>query len=272
MVDTGCSRKNGFTLIELLVVIAIIAPLMAVLMPALQRVRKQAMAAVCESNQHSWALLFQMYAQDYDGRLMMGFDSLHGSGVRDGRHSWMYTLKPYYGDCNDIRLCPRAKRTVAEGGRMPWAAWEVTNPEWRFVYRASGSYGINSWVTSDNVDAFQLVGRWKWRTMGQRQANQIPMLLDSGFILTRPLDTDQPPEEDGEFAWSYGGGLKRVAHDRHNGGINIAFLDLSVHRIRMMRLFFTIMFPPTFAVDLMTIPAPPQFSMTLFLTNTSRAP
>ncbi len=237
MMNTGCSRKNGFTLIELLVVIAIIAILMAILMPSLQRVRKQAMAAVCENNLHSWALLFQMYAQDYDDKLMLGFDSTVGSGVRDGRHSWMYTLKPYYGDANDIRLCPRAMRTVNEGGHMPWAAWEVTNPAWNYVYGASGSYGINSWVTSDKADAFQLAGRWKWRTMGQRQANRIPLMLDSGFWLARPLDTDQPPEEDGQFSWDFGGGLKRIAHDRHNGGINIALLDLSVRRVRMMRLW-----------------------------------
>jgi len=232
------NRKKGFTLIELLVVIAIIAVLMGILMPALQRVKNQAMATVCRSHLHSWALLFQMYAHDNDDKLMMGFDSVYGSGgIRDGRHSWMYTLKSYSGDSNDIRLCPRAKRTVNEGGHMPWAAWEVTNPEWKYVNGWSGSYGINSWVTSDKAEFLQLKGAWKWRTMAQRQSNQIPLMMDSGFWLARPLHTDKPPEEDGMFDWASGGGFNRICHDRHDGGVNIAFLDLSVRRVRMMRLW-----------------------------------
>ena len=43
-------RKKGFTLIELLVVIAIIAMLLAILMPALNRVKKIAQRVVCGTN------------------------------------------------------------------------------------------------------------------------------------------------------------------------------------------------------------------------------
>lgn len=57
----------GFTLIELLVVIAIIALLMAILMPALQRVRKQARTVACQSNLHQWSLIWSMYTQEHDG-------------------------------------------------------------------------------------------------------------------------------------------------------------------------------------------------------------
>jgi prepilin-type N-terminal cleavage/methylation domain-containing protein len=50
------SKRRGFTLIELLVVIAIIAVLMAILMPALNRVREQGKRAACLNNLHQLTL------------------------------------------------------------------------------------------------------------------------------------------------------------------------------------------------------------------------
>ena len=62
-------QKAGFTLIELLVVIAIIALLMAILMPALSRVREMAKRSVCSSQVKQVGVGMTAYTSDYDGRM-----------------------------------------------------------------------------------------------------------------------------------------------------------------------------------------------------------
>jgi prepilin-type N-terminal cleavage/methylation domain-containing protein/prepilin-type processing-associated H-X9-DG protein len=70
-------RKRGFTLIELLVVIAIIAVLMAILMPALNRVKEQGKRIVCESSLKNLQLCWIMYADDNDGKIVNGAGGFH---------------------------------------------------------------------------------------------------------------------------------------------------------------------------------------------------
>jgi len=61
--------RHGFTLIELLVVVAIIAVLVALLLPALVRVRERAYKITCASNLHQIGIGITFYAQEYDGFL-----------------------------------------------------------------------------------------------------------------------------------------------------------------------------------------------------------
>ena len=62
-------RHKAFTLIELLVVIAIIAVLMAILIPALRRVRYQTKRVVCAANLRSISQGLYSYAVSYDNKL-----------------------------------------------------------------------------------------------------------------------------------------------------------------------------------------------------------
>ncbi len=73
-------KKKGFTLIELLVVIAIIAMLMAILMPALSKVKKIAARVVCGTNLKGLGTAQTVYANDYD-------DEYTVQGQR-GSHTW----------------------------------------------------------------------------------------------------------------------------------------------------------------------------------------
>jgi prepilin-type processing-associated H-X9-DG protein/prepilin-type N-terminal cleavage/methylation domain-containing protein len=85
-------RKNlgGFTLIELLVVIAVVAVLMAILLPALGRARKQAKRVVCASQLRQLGMAHVMYQQSHEGYIVPAVQDL---GVNE---YWYNTLGPYF--------------------------------------------------------------------------------------------------------------------------------------------------------------------------------
>jgi prepilin-type N-terminal cleavage/methylation domain-containing protein/prepilin-type processing-associated H-X9-DG protein len=89
-------KRRGFTLIELLVVIAIISVLMAILIPALHRVREQGRRAVCLSNLKQLTMAWIMYAIDNDDVLVngaIGFsNATTGWGKHKGEVAWVDRL------------------------------------------------------------------------------------------------------------------------------------------------------------------------------------
>ena len=61
--------KRGFTLIELLVVIAIIAILLAILLPAMRKIKEMGREQVCKSNLRNIGVAVHLYLDDYDRTL-----------------------------------------------------------------------------------------------------------------------------------------------------------------------------------------------------------
>ena len=121
------NKRRGFTLIELLVVIAIIAILMAILMPALNRVKEQGKRAGCLANLRQLQLAWGMYADENDDRLVNGEAYGGGdgtapiptSGIHQGEQWW---TGDDVGDFwNGINLSqPLQERAIKVGALYPY--------------------------------------------------------------------------------------------------------------------------------------------------------
>lgn len=98
-------HRRGFTLIELLVVIAIVAILIALLLPAVQRVREAAMRAQCQNHLKQIGLALHGYCDAHKGRFPLTSDS-----TLDYSQTWIYTLAPYLENVNRVRICPADPR------------------------------------------------------------------------------------------------------------------------------------------------------------------
>ncbi|MHC4207960.1 MAG: prepilin-type N-terminal cleavage/methylation domain-containing protein [Planctomycetota bacterium] len=216
-------RRRGFTLIELLVVIAIIALLMSILMPALQRVKKQAQATTCLSNLRQIGVAASLYAGDNEWMIPRG--STGNNPI------WFTQFLPYVGqrhnkgDYKSVKIykCKSFPRT---GNGL----YDVPNS------RQTVCYVINDWTFSSRTDETGTnVGEATKLSVFKRPAHTI-YLADNEDGDWRPIiESEDSPDiircdiftpthlplsdnldlNDG----------RRVARRRHNDGCNVLFLD-----------------------------------------------
>jgi prepilin-type N-terminal cleavage/methylation domain-containing protein/prepilin-type processing-associated H-X9-DG protein len=137
-------KKKGFTLIELLVVIAIIAMLLAILMPALNKVKKIAQRVICGTNLKGLGTAQTVYANDYDDEYVV-----QGRGTA---HTWN-TLTEGWQKNTKVWTTPG---NLTVGASLYLLVREADVSPKSFVCPASGE----SEFEGKNVDNLDIVDLW----------------------------------------------------------------------------------------------------------------
>ncbi len=236
------NRHKGFTLIELLVVIAIIALLMGILMPALQRVRQLAKTTACAANLKNWSYYLLMYTKEYDGKFQTGIATPDKPGHLN---YWFNVLRPYHNNSKKVICCPTATKPVLDiNGRQTgrlntFSAWGMFTGDGYDPEGEYGSYGINGWVENPPSYLEEIYGQPttnNWRTTDVSRAGYIPLIMDSLRFNLYPIETDSPPPMEDD-AWKQENNMRRACLNRHDGFINMAFLDWSVRKAGLKELW-----------------------------------
>jgi prepilin-type N-terminal cleavage/methylation domain-containing protein len=233
--------SGGFTLIELLVVIGVIAVLMAVLLPALGRARKQARAVACQGNLRQWGVALNLYAQDNEGRLPKDSIFLIRGAAMTGQEDISGKGDSYLGfHTQGMALCPSATKSIvpdpchpsyftASGSSVKYAgiggntfnAWTITSPEPSF----RASYGVNGWVFSNLSGDRKSFWYPSVDVLAVKNRANIPVLLDAGGPGESPDDKYTAPPS------------SSFCIDRHLACVNGLFLDWSVRRVGLKELW-----------------------------------
>ncbi len=232
-------KRKGFTLIELLVVIAIIALLMAILMPALNRVKGQAQKVSCQARLKQWGLMFKLYTDDYDGYF-------NNRDLPAGR--WMDALRSYYENEAKMLLCPTATKLMLNAS--DWGTFKAAS-----LNEDVFSYGINSWTNSVTQDRGSRWLEWFWRNVQNNttvipdtrqtegrpiSTNIIPVFGDATWYDSWPRHTDSPSLIMDAFGIGDQGTSGEMNHfciNRHDGFVNLLFMDWSARSVGLKELW-----------------------------------
>ena len=234
-------RRMGFTLIELLVVIAIIAVLMAILMPALRRVKEQAKMLKCQGNLRQWNIIASMYTESNDGKFWDSDDNTPAYWfIVHMEERYQSRIK------NKLWFCPSATipRYTESGTEIDvlhinnsWGIYTRSDHSGICSDGIDGSYGINGYCLIPKNTPYEggVSAESGWKTAGGRNANNVPWFIEALRFDLWPRETDAPATN--EFAAWSGNLMARTCINRHRGFLNAAFMDWSVRKVGLKELW-----------------------------------
>lgn len=250
-------KQKAFTLIELLVVIAIIALLLAILMPALGKVKEKAKAVACSAQLKQFGFAWYMYAQENND---MNIDYSDSTEWVNGGF-WFFKLGPYFADDKfslgigggaspDVMFCPATRKYADKFG--DGFGYGASDEAWQFAIgnanlnppleEPQGSFTMNGWMqhsaTSTDSRLYKKLTNAKQST---------PLIGDGGWVDAWPvnddiddlinlIDLEGSGVEDSDQYRLHPNQFSRFVLARHGHSINLVFQDSHVENVKLEKL------------------------------------
>jgi prepilin-type processing-associated H-X9-DG protein len=180
-----------------------------------------------------------MYTETHDGKVF-------GYGSGGAYNLWLLQIADLLDDINEVRYCPSTKITDQTTLRLGSATenwiWDLDVTE-----SQQGSYGINGFLYSSTPTFIVPQAEWEsgaWENINtSTNFASIPVFVDAMWVDLWPQVDDIVPADHNLQSSAPGGNgsnrnhMLRCILNRHDGEMNVSFLDGHVEPVQLKRMW-----------------------------------